>query len=160
MPGARQPTDLIVAKGRKHLSQAEEAERRSSELKVPPAKTAKPPKWLPDDLKKDYRAIGKKLIEAGLLTDLDADTLGRYLVSHAQWLKAAQYAQEYLEAGATKSADDWGRIQERYFKAARSCAADLGLTVTSRCKLVIPPPAADDEEKNPFLQLIAGGKHA
>ena len=111
MPGARQPTDLIVAKGRKHLSRAEEAERRTGELKVPKAKTVKPPKWLPDDLKKDYRAIGKDLIKAGILTDLDADTLGRYVVSHAQWLKAARYAQEYLEAGATKNADDWGRIQ-------------------------------------------------
>lgn len=160
MPGARQPTDLIVAKGRKHLSRAEEAERRAGELKVPKAKTVKPPKWLPDDLKKDYRAIGKDLIKAGILTDLDADTLGRYVVSHAQWLKAARYAQEYLEAGATKNADDWGRIQERYFKAARACANDLGLTVTSRCKLVIPPNASDDEEKNPFLQLIAGGKRA
>ena len=160
MPGTRQPTDLIVAKGRKHLSRAEEAARRAGELNVPPAKTAKPPKWLPEDLKKDYRAIGKQLIAAGLLTDLDADTLGRYLVSHSQWLQAAQRAQIYLERGDTKSADDWGRIQERYFKAARACAADLGLTVTSRCKLVLPPAAADNEDQNPFLQLIQGGKRA
>lgn len=109
---------------------------------------------------KDYRAIGKQLIAAGLLTDLDADTLGRYLVSHSQWLQAAQRAQIYLERGDTKSADDWGRIQERYFKAARACAADLGLTVTSRCKLVLPPAAADNEDQNPFLQLIQGGKRA
>ena len=160
MAGTRQPTDLIVAKGRKHLSRAEEAERRAGEVKVPPAKTAKPPKWLPEELKRAYRAIGRQLIAGGVLTDLDADTLGRYLVSHAQWLKAAEYAQEALAAGATKAADDWGRIQERYFKAARACATDLGLTVTSRCKLVIPQAAADDEGQNPFLQLIAGGKHA
>ena len=31
MPGPRQPTDLVVANGRKHLSKAEEAERRAGE---------------------------------------------------------------------------------------------------------------------------------
>ena len=43
MPGARQPTDLIVAKGRKHLSRSAEAERRAGELKVPKAKTSTKP---------------------------------------------------------------------------------------------------------------------
>ncbi|WP_300811405.1 hypothetical protein [uncultured Akkermansia sp.] len=52
MPGPRQPTDLLKATGRKHLSRAEEAERRSREARVEPAKTAKPPKWMPEFLKK------------------------------------------------------------------------------------------------------------
>lgn len=43
MPGPRQPTDLLKATGRKHLSRPEEAERRSREARVEPAKTAKPP---------------------------------------------------------------------------------------------------------------------
>lgn len=82
MAGKRQPTDVVIANGRKHLSKVEEAERRAGEVKVSPAKTAKPPKWLPETLKKDFRAIGKRLIAAGLYTELDADTLGRYLVAH------------------------------------------------------------------------------
>ena len=66
MAGKRQPTDVVIANGRKHLSKAEEAERRAGEVKVSPAKTAKPPKWLPETLKKDFRAIGKRLIASGL----------------------------------------------------------------------------------------------
>ena len=40
--------------------------------------------------------------------------------------------------------DRWGRVQERYFKQARNCANDMGLTVSSRCRLVLPSslPAA------------------
>lgn len=90
MPGLRQPTDVIKANGRKHLSRAEEAERRRREPKVNKAKTAKPPKWLPEQLKKDFRTLGKRLIAAGIYTDLDADTLGRYLVAQHQWLIATQ----------------------------------------------------------------------
>lgn len=175
MPGPRQPTDLIKANGRKHLSKAEEAERRSREVSAPPAKTARPPKWLPETLKKEFRALGKQLIAAGLYTDLDADTLGRYLVAQHQWLIATGEAEKALTAcepdpdrpGAVRRTPDqaqaeaWGRVQERYFKQARNCANDMGLTVSSRCRLVIPGSVRDRqraEDDNPFLQLIQGGR--
>lgn len=160
MPGPRQPTDVILADGRKHLSKTEEAERRRHEPKVPRPKTARPPKWLPEALKPDFRALGKRLIAAGLYTDLDADTLGRYLIAQHQWLIATKQAEAAL--GATPpnqvQADAWGRLQDRYFKQARNCANDMGLTVTSRCRLVVPEVAKQGgEEDNPFLQLIQGG---
>jgi len=157
MPGPRQSTDLLKANGRKHLSRTEEAERRSREVRVEPPKTAKPPKWLPEELKKDFRALGKRLIAAGLYTDLDADTLGRYLAAQHQWAIAAEQAEAALQERDQEAAEDWSRIQERYFKQARGCANDIGLTVTSRCRLVVPESAKPKEDDNPFLQLIQGG---
>lgn len=85
MPGKRQPTDVVLANGRKHLSRAEEAQRRAGEVKLPQAKTARPPRWLPEELKKTFRALGKQLIQAKLYTELDADTLGRYVAAQHQW---------------------------------------------------------------------------
>ena len=158
MAGKRQPTDVVLANGRKHLSKNEEAERRSGEVRLPPSKTARPPKWLPEYLKKDFRALGKKLIAAGIYTDLDSDTLGRYLVAHHQWTSATDEVQKYLDERNAEEADVWGRIQERYFKQARNCANDMGLTVTSRCRLVVPPANKQSgDENNPFLRLIQGG---
>lgn len=170
MAGKRQPTDVVIANGRKHLSTTEEAERRAGEVKVSPAKTAKPPKWLPETLKKDFRAIGKRLIASGLYTELDADTLGRYLVAQHQWLIATAEVEKALsqkdpETGQIRkkrdlaAADAWGKIQERYFKQARNCANDMGLTVTSRCRLVVPESNRQaTEDNNPFLEVIRGGK--
>lgn len=158
MPGPRQPTDLIKANGRKHLSKAEEAERRAREPKVEKAKTAKPPKWLPEQLKKEFRALGKQLIAAGIYTGLDADTLGRYLVAQHQWIIATGEAEQALAQRDQEQADAWGRVQDRYFKQARNCANDMGLTVTSRCRLVVPENVKQKtEEQNPFFQLIEGG---
>lgn len=169
MAGKRQPTDVVIANGRKHLSKAEEAERRAGEVNVSPAKTAKPPKWLPETLKKDFRAIGKRLIASGLYTELDADTLGRYLVAQHQWLIATAEVEKALsqkdpETGQIRkkrdlaAADSWGKIQERYFKQARNCANDMGLTVTSRCRLVVPDTGKQaTEDSNPMLELIRGG---
>ncbi len=149
---------MVKTNGRKHLSRAEEAERRSREARVSPAKTAKPPKWLPEALKKDFRALGRKLIAAGIYTDLDADTLGRYLVAQHQWIIAAGEAEQALAQRDQEQADAWGRVQDRYFKQARNCAGDMGLTVTSRCRLVVPEGLKLREDDNPFLQLIEGGR--
>lgn len=157
MSGKRQPTDVVLANGKKHLSKAEIAERRAGEVRIPAAKTAKPPKWLPEAIKKDFRALGKKLIAAGLYTELDADTLGRYLVAQQEYLLATkQVFQAYAERDP-EEVEDWSRIQDRHFKQARNCANDMGLTVTSRCRLVVPETAQASEEDNPILALIQGG---
>lgn len=146
MPRARQPTDVIKAKGAKHLSQAEEAARRAGEIAVKPAEKANPPKWLgrgfgtetAKAMKTEFRKLGKLLIEAGLYTDLDADTLAHYLVARHQWELAAVQAELALQCLEQSDADAWGKIQSRYFADARKCANELGLTITSRCKLVVP----------------------
>lgn len=55
--------------------------------------------------------------------------------------------------------DRWGRIQERYFKQARACALDMGLTVSSRCRLVLPSvavtAAARDDGEDEFSAILA-----
>jgi hypothetical protein len=38
-------------------------------------------------------------------------------------------------------------MQDKMFKQAQASARDLGLTITSRCKIVVPtPPPTDDDE--------------
>lgn len=156
MAGRRQPTDLVVMKGAKHLTKAEEAARRRREITAPVPKNAKPPKWLPERLRAEFRQLGKKLIALRIYSDLDADALGRYLVAQHQYLMATGEAENALKAKDVEASDAWGRIQERYAKQARNHAGDLGLTVTARCRLVIPevPPTP---ETNPFMRLIEGG---
>ena len=152
MPGKRQPTDVIKANGRKHLSRAEEAQRRAGEreFRGDEVLTIK-------ELKKSFRALGRQLIEAKLFTELDRDTLGRYVVAQHQWELASKAAGEALKQGNQEKADGWSRIQDRYFKQARACANDMGLTVTSRCRLVVPGAGEQEEPENQFLQLIQGG---
>ena len=77
-----------------------------------------------------------------------------------QWLIATGEAEKALAQRDQENADGWGKIQERYFKQARNCANDMGLTVTSRCRLVVPNMGAGQqkpEDDNPFLHLIQGG---
>ena len=144
-----------------HMTRAEEDARRDREVVVPAPQKAKPPKWLPKPLHREFRALGRQLIDVGLYTDLDADNLGRYLMAHHEYQVATLEVERALSAQPrdADTVDRWGRVQERYFKQARNCANDMGLTVSSRCRLVIPsalPAAAftPDENEDEFSQLL------
>lgn len=162
MSGPRQLTDLIILNGKKHLSQTEETERRARECRVPTAKSPKPPPWLDESLRKEFRKLGKALITAGIYTDLDADTLGMYLTARHQWEQATREAEAGLITEDIKSAEAWSKIQDRYFKAARACASDLGLSVSARCRLVLPPSAANppDAPEDEFTKALLAKQKA
>lgn len=142
MPGPRQPTDVIKANGRKHLSKAEEDERRDQEVYIEPPKQATPPKWLAKKFHGEFHEIGEILRLAGLYTDLDRDVLGQFLIARDRWVRADKLASSAIRDKDEKLAKEWTGVQSTYFKQCRQCAESLGLSITSRCRLVVPPAMA------------------
>ena len=138
MSGKRQPTALVEANGRKHLTQAEADQRRDHEVYMPPADVVDPPKWLPKRLRAEYCEIGEMLNGAGLYAELDRDVLGQYFLCRERWVKADKKAAAAISKNDEKLAKDWTSIQGAYFKQARQCAEAMGLSVTSRCRIVVP----------------------
>ena len=153
MSGKRMPTAVIQARGAKHLSRAETARRLAGELHPEPPKQIRCPEDLPETLRKDFLALGKELKELGIFCKLDYDTLTRYLTARQFWKQAGEEVAKALETGDGKEAERWSAIQDRFFKQCRNCANDLGLTVTSRCRLVVPEKEPEAED-NPFLKLL------
>ena len=85
MPGPRQRLSVLEGNGRKHLSKREKAQRADQEVDLPKPKTMRVPKWLPEELRKEFRALAKELLAADMgAAQLDRDTLGRYVVAQAQ----------------------------------------------------------------------------
>lgn len=154
MAGKRQPTDLLIAKGKKHLTKSEIAERKSRELSNPKSdKRVRWPKWLPKDLRQEFNTICDQLLALNIFCDLDKDTLGRYLVAQSMYDLARKNALTYLSNGDLEAADAWSKIQDRYYKQAEKSASALGLNISARCSLVIPK--ADEDEDDDLAQLLA-----
>lgn len=155
MAGKRQPTAVVEANGRKHLTEAEKDARLDREVHVPPPDTAVPPRWLPKRLHQEYREIGEILLAAGLYAELDRDVLGQYFLCRERWLRADKKAGAAIRTGDEKLAREWTGVQGAYFKQARQCAEAMGLSVTSRCRLVVPAvlqnaaraPAGDEADE-------------
>ena len=150
----RQPLEVLQANGRKHLTKAEIEERQQTEVKAPVAKTARCPAWLPEALKTDYQRYAKKLIALGIFSDLDGDTLGRYLIAHSLYLQAAKAVTEAMKDGDEKTVASWTSTQDKFFKQCRNCANDLGMTISARARLVVPEAAKEQEEDDPTLMVL------
>ena len=154
MPGPRQKLIVLEANGRKHLSKSEKAQRAAQEVDLPKPKIMRVPKWLPDHLKPDFRALAKELLAANMgAAQLDRDTLGRYVVAQRQFTAACKLVQDALDREDADLVNKWTKAQDSYFKQARACANDLGMTITSRCRLVLPE-GARPPEVNPFERMM------
>ena len=152
MAGPRERLEVLEGKGRKHLTKAEKAQRAAGEAKPEIPKQIRAPNYLPEDLRPEYVELGKRLRDCGLFTVLDADVLARYLMARRSWLEASRAVFEAQKTEDLKRQDDASRIQDRFFKQCQRCASDLGLTVTSRCRLVLPE--SKEPEENPFEAML------
>lgn len=170
MARPRQPIDLLLYKGKKNLTKQEIEERKAAEIKAP-ADKIRAPSYLPKELRRDFKKISDDLIEIGIMSNLDVDALARYLISRKMYLQVTdellkrspivQYEKdEYddvegehipnttLIESMSAVYSDLLLNQDKLFKQCRQAASDLGLTISSRCKLVVPQK--EEKEKTEF----------
>lgn len=176
MSGQRQPTALVVAKGKKHLTKAEIAERERTELHAAADKVT-PPKWLTKEQKSAFKKIAKALQALEIVANLDVDALARLVVAQTKYIEITEQINALplmveVEKDTGKKDEDGNPIfvkcevvngqlerlaiiQDRYFRQCRQGAADFGLTVSSRCRLVVPK-AAEPPKSNKFIEQFGG----
>lgn len=171
MAGQRQPTDLVVMKGKKHLTKKEIEKRKNSEV-IAPNDKVKPPAYLTSDLKKKFRKLAKELLEIKLIANIDCDALARLLIAQEQFIEITKQIREtplmldipVYETQVNPNTGEEKRvqvgtrqvvngererlmiIQDRCMKQCRQGSADFGMTVSSRCRLVVPKPQSEVPE--------------
>jgi len=151
MARPRQPIELVVAKGKKHLTKAEIEERKKTELKVD-LKNISIPKYLPTGLKDEFTEIASKLLEIGVMTELDEDCLARYLLSKQSYLQYTSMLNKATKNNKISEMEKLMTMQDKAFKQCRASANDLGLTIASRCKLVMPE-VKEQPKENKFSKF-------
>lgn len=166
MARPREPIDLIAAKGRKHLTKAEYEKRKKTEVAAP-CDNVKPPAYLTKSEKEKFNEIAQQLIDIGIMTNLDCDILTRYVRADSEYLKLTRQLGKIKFAPDRKSEapeeiqlkeqlGKYAYLQKLQLKAEKQCnecARELGLTISSRCKLAMPKV----EEKPPENKFM---KHA
>lgn len=166
MARPREPVDLIAAKGRKHLTKEEYKERKNTEVTAP-ADNVSPPAFLSKKERKKFEEIARQLIELKIMSNLDCDVLARYVEAETEYIKVTKQIQKIKFLSDKKSmitedeqlSEQYARynflskIQHRLMKACNENARELGLTISSRCRLVIPK----EKEEKPINKFM---KHA
>lgn len=147
--GQKQPIDLLVAKGKKHLTKSEIEERKSREVKVD-ADKVRSPSYLSKELKKEFNKLAKELINAKIMTNLDVDALARFVIARHMYCTLTE---NILNDHTLLLDKDTLSNQDKLFKQCRSSASDLGLTISSRCRLVLPESKVE-KPINKFAKFI------
>lgn len=164
MARPREPIELIAAKGRKHLTIGEYTERKQSEITAP-VDNVKAPVFLSKKECEKFEELAKQLIELKIMSNLDCDVLARYIRAETEYIKVTKQLQKikFLPDKESMAAEDaqlagqyaqynyLSKIQNRMMKACNENARELGLTISSRCRLVIPKEK-EDRPRNKFME--------
>ena len=165
MPGGRpkQPVELVLLKGKKHLTKDEIKERRESEIEAP-TDGIMPPEYLSKAQADEFTRIAAQLVGLKIFANLDCDALGMYLVARDEWVrlgkdyetirKIANPAPSIWEEKGIDAMVKATNMRDKAFKQVMKCASELGLTITSRCKLVVPKQ--EKKPANKFARFGAG----
>ena len=153
MAGQRLPLEVVQARGSKHLTKAEIQERQEREIK-PITDDIIAPDYLTKKQKDIFYKLASQLEKLKIMGETDVDALARYIVANDSYVHATKQLRKSEVKNDPMKYESWSKIQERNFKMVRASANDLGLSISSRCKLVVPGANKEDKPKeNKFAKF-------
>ena len=156
MAGQRQPTNLVLAKGKKHLTKDEIAARLTAEVQ-PRTDDIAAPAYLTATQKKEFNRLAGQLQKLNIMGETDVDALARYVTAQTLYeLTSKKMRTAMRTMDDPYELDQLSKLQDRYFKQADRAASALGLTISSRCRLVVPVKDAAPKA-NKFAGFGGGG---
>ena len=153
MAGQRLPIEVVQARGSKHLTKAEIQERKEREIK-PVIDDIIAPDYLTKKQNDTFYKLSSQLEKLKIMGETDVDALARYIVANDSYVHATKQLRKSEVKNDPMKYESWSKIQERNFKMVRASANDLGLSISSRCKLVVPGANKEDKPKeNKFAKF-------
>lgn len=152
-----------VALQQGQLSNEDKRMRLEQEAKFLQGETnqLKPPKWLDDIAKKEFKRITKILIEMEVVQNLDLSVLAIYCDAFSNYVKLTEEistrgaVETYINkfGAENKIVSSYVQAQHKYIDVIFKCASRLGLSVSDRLKLVVP---TEDDSNDPVAQALRG----
>ena len=155
MAGPRQPTALLELKGKKHFTKAELEERKNAEVKAETDNIV-PPEYLTKKQAEEFLTLADELKRCEIMTNLDCDALARFILAREDYVAYTKLVRSIRKdvdnLVALEKAD---RMKRGAFADCNTAAKELGMTISSRCKLVVPK-RDDAPKENKFTKFQKG----
>lgn len=149
------PTHLKLVKGtaRPH--------RLNKDEPKPTVAMPEPPSHLDERAKAKFASMAEMLARHGVMTELDAGALSRYVVVWCRWIDAEA---EIKRRGPVVKTEGGNIIQNPFLAVANKCLlqmaqleSEFGLTPSSRSRIRMAEPT---ETVDPFEEFLNRGKGA
>lgn len=148
----KEPIDLVMLKGNKHLTKDEIEERKNSEVKVDTDNVFAPPTLKGKKLKDRFNYLAEQLLNASIMTNLDVEGLARYVTLEEQYNKITKAISK-----VDILSDDYDKLlikQGKIFQMLDKAGNELCLNIISRCKVSIPK--VEEKKINKFNKFNSG----
>ena len=137
------------------MRQSKIKKRKKQEEKHETLKTVKIPSCIKSkEAKEEYKKIAKELIKLDIFSLLDVDSLARFVLSREQYLAIMQQIDNTSLMKEDNTVNpEYERLTtlaNKYFTMCRQTAGDCGLTITSRCKIILPKKKEVDSNDDLF----------
>lgn len=161
----RQPLEVIKGKGKSnHLTKAEIKEREKQEETVRGyTDNIEAPSYLTQKQKEEFHKLSSELIRLKIFSNLDVDGLARYIDSRDEYIKTTKLLRSMRpveKINGTKVLNEaytkLQRTKNLLFNECKAAASELGLSITSRLKLVIPKKDDDNKPKTEAEKRFGG----
>lgn len=155
------PIELLLIQGKKHLTKNEIEQRQQAEKKFKPrSNNIKPPSWLDDLARKEFKRIVKELQEIELITNVDVNALAAYCDAYSDYVSCTRIIQEEgLMVEYTNKAAETNKVphplltkKKQLHEQMKSLATEFGLTPSSRAKIALPKQ--EEKEKTEEEKLF------
>jgi P27 family predicted phage terminase small subunit len=149
------PTHLKLVKGTARPHRLNKAELK------PAVAIPEPPGHLDERARARFTQMAQMLASHGVMTELDASALARYVIVWGRWIDAEA---EVKRRGPVVKTEGGNIIQNPFLAIANKCLAQMaqievefGLTPSSRSRIRMAEPA---EQADPFEEYLARGRDA
>lgn len=164
----REPIKLILEKGnRSHKTKAEIKARQEQEV-FAAADRIMPPQFLTTKkAREEFNYIAEELQRIGIMSNLDCDVLGRYVKAMEDWVFYDKLTSKFRKSLMRELGEDpkkdfersetlakYESLKKRAFDQCQACASSLGLTITSRCRIIVPKKD-EEPKKNKYTEFIS-----
>ncbi len=144
----KQPLSVIQGKGKSHHLTKDEIKKRKEHEEKMRGNTDKveAPEYLLKKQKEEFNSIASELLNLGIISNLDVDGLARYIEAKTEYQRLGPVIRKLNPVEDIEAYTKLNRTRKQLSDECRSYANDLGLTITSRLKLVIPEKEEGKQE--------------
>ena len=141
------PINILQQKGKSHVTKAQIAARAAAESEYDfKADKIRPPTFLDDVAKKEFRRLAKELAPAKLVTNVDVNALAAYAQAFSRWKDAEEKLKRHGTLIKSKNGEPainpYIYIVDKCFAQMKAMALEFGFSPGARAKIAVPAKKA------------------
>ena len=117
-----------------------------------------PPEHLSDEAKKEWRRVGRLLLELGVVSDLDRSALAGYCQAWGRWVEAEEALRQYGVVVKSPSGypmqSPFLAVANKALEQMRAFLIEFGMTPASRSRVHAEP----QREANPLDEFLRSSR--